>query len=71
MKRIAFNEKFVHLQIGSCKYQYLGALGTHRMWAHSLVTNRPSNIPNFRVCEVSHWVKPYLPDGLILSVMGS
>ena len=29
-KRIAYNEKFVHLQIGPCKCQYLRALGPNR-----------------------------------------
>ena len=70
-KRIAYNEKFVHLQIGSCKCQYLGALAPNKQWTHPLVTSWPSDIPYFRAYEVNRWVKFYLPDGLILSVMGS
>ena len=70
-KSIAYNKKFVHLQIGSCKCQYLGALHPNGQWTHPLVTSWPSNIPYFRAYEVNRWVKSYLPDGLILSVMGS
>ena len=36
-KGIAYNNKFVHLQIGPCKCQYLGALGPNRQWTHPLV----------------------------------
>ena len=70
-KRIAYNEKFVHLQIGSCKCQYLGALGPNRQWTYALVTSWPSSNPNFWSCEVNRWVKSYLPDELILSALGS
>ena len=71
MKRIAYNEKFVYLQIGLCKCQYLGALGPNRRWSHPLVTSCKSNIPYFRAYKVNRLVKSCLPDGLILSVMGS
>ena len=70
-KRITCNEKFVHFQIGSYKCQYLGTLGPNRQWTYPLVTSWPSNIPYFWAYEVNRWVKSYLPDGLILSVMGS
>ena len=70
-KRIEYNEKFVHLQIGSCKCQYLGALGPNRQWTHPLVTSWPSNISYYQVYEVNRWVKSYLPGRLILSVIGS
>ena len=64
-KYIAYNKKFVHLQIGSC--QCLGALGPNRQWSHPLVTSWPRNIPYFRAGEVKCWVQSYLPDGLFLS----
>ena len=70
-KRIAYNKKNFHLQIGSCKCQYLGALGPNRHWTHPLVTSSPSNTFYFRAYEVSRWVESYLLDGLILSFMGS
>ena len=52
-KQIAYNENFVHLQIFSCKCQYLGALGPNRIRTHPLVTNWLSNIPYFWVCEAT------------------
>ena len=70
-KCIAYNKKFDHLQIGSCKCQYLGTLGQNRQLTHPVVTRWPSNIPYFWAYEVNRWVKSYLPDGLILSVMAS
>ena len=70
-KRIAYNNKFFHLQIGSRKCQYLGALDPNRQWIHPLVTSWPSNIPYFWAYEVNRWVKSYLPDVLIRSVLGS
>ena len=70
-KRIAYKENFVHLQIGSSKCQYLGALSSNRQWTHPLVTSWRSNIPYFWTYEVNRWVKSTLSDGLILSVMGS
>ena len=68
-KDIAYNERFVHLQTGLCKCQYLGALGPSRLWTHSMATRLPSFVPYFGACEVNCWVKPYLPDGLFLSVI--
>ena len=62
-KRIACNKKFVHLQIGSCKCQYLGALGPNRQWTHPLGTSWPSNTPYFWAYEANRWVKSYLPGG--------
>ena len=70
-KRTVYNKKFIHVQIGSYKCQYLGALGPNRQETHPLVMSWPSNIPYFRAHEVNCWVKLYLPAGLILSVMGS
>ena len=70
-KSMTYNEKFVHLQIGSCKCKPLGALDTNRQWIHPLVTSWPSNSPYLWAYEVNCWVKFYLPDWLILSVMGS
>ena len=46
-KSIAYNERFVHLQIGLCKCQYLGTLGPIRQWTHPMVTSWPSYIPCF------------------------
>ena len=56
-KRIAYNKKNFHLQIGSYKCQYLGALGPNRHWTHPLVTSSPSNFFYFRTYEVSRWVE--------------
>ena len=59
MKRIAYNKRFVYLQIGSCTCQYLGALDPNRQWTHPLVTRWPSNIPYFWAYEVNRLVKSY------------
>ena len=67
-KHIAYNEKFVHLQIGLCKCQYLGTLDPNRQWTHPLVTHWLSNISYFLAYQGNHWIKYYLPDGLILPV---
>ena len=40
-KHIAYNEKFVHLQVELCQCQYLGALGPIRLWAHPMVKAKP------------------------------
>ena len=70
-KGIAYNEKSVHLQIGLCNCQYLRPLSSNRQWTNPLVINWPSNNHCFWSCEVNCWVKSYLPDGLILSVLGA
>ena len=43
-KHTAYNEKFVHLQIGLCKCHYVGVLGQIRLWTYPMVT---SYIPHF------------------------
>ena len=47
MKSTAYKEKFVHLQIGLCKCEYLEALGPVRLWSFSMVTSWLSYIPFF------------------------
>ena len=59
-KYVACNEKVAHLQNGSCKCQYLGALGLIRLCNHPGVASWPSYNPYFGACEVNSWVKSYL-----------
>ena len=56
------HKKFIHLQIGSCKCQYLEAFGPNNQWTQPLVTSWPSNIPHYQGCEVNRRVKSYLPE---------
>ena len=63
-KSIAYNERFVHLQIGLCKCQYLGTLGPIRQWTHPMVTSWPSYIP----CFVLEYAKQDVRSNLIYQI---
>ena len=48
-----------------------GNLGPYLCWLHSLMTNWPDQICLFWYSDFNVRVKPYLPNGLVVSVMHS